>query len=566
MSAPVIAVENLSKRFRIYDQPVDRLKEWLTPRGMSFHWAFWALRDITLTVPRGSALGIVGANGAGKSTLLKILCGTLSPTAGAVSINGRVTGLLELGSGFHPEFTGRQNVFLNARMLGLSEAEIEERLPRIIAFAELGEFINHPLRIYSTGMALRLGFAVAASIDPDVLIVDEALAVGDAYFQQKCVRHIRRFQEEGGTLLFVSHDPGAVKLLCNEAVLLHEGRILHEGRPDDVLNYYNALIARHVSDQATFRIERQRADEKQPASQRSGTFDAILGAVQICVDGQPTRTIVSGATAAITVEAVALSDIAAPTIGIAIRDRLGYEVFGTNTFRLRKNLPALRAGDRAAATFTLPLSIGPGDYTVTAAIHSGADHLERCYDWADKFVSFKVLPESDACSEGVARLPVEVAVSAMPGRKGDAADLLNTLFGDAPSRIALDDETETWMFAGWHPVEKIESAQARWAEQTATFVVRVGQAGRVCIEAATDPSLCGAEPLGVSLYANGEHAGTQEMRDASWQSLVFTMPYACAGRVVRFTLQCARAFVPATQYGTTDQRSLALLVRRIWSE
>ena len=222
----VIEIKGLSKRFRVYDRPLDRLKEWLTPKGMSFHWAYWALRDIDLEVKKGSSLGIIGVNGAGKSTLLKILCGTLSPTFGSVEIKGRIAGLLELGSGFHPEFTGRQNIYLNARLLGLSDADIEKKLQSIVEFAELGDFLDHPLRIYSTGMALRLGFSVAANVDPDILIIDEALAVGDAYFQQKCLKYLKDFRAKGGTLIFVSHDPGAVKLLCDSAVLLHKGRIV----------------------------------------------------------------------------------------------------------------------------------------------------------------------------------------------------------------------------------------------------------------------------------------------------------------------------------------------------
>ena len=565
-SEPIIQIDHLSKRFRVYDKPIDRLKEWLTPRGMSYHWAFWALRDVNLEVARGASLGIIGANGAGKSTLLKILCGTLSPTAGTLRTNGRITGLLELGSGFHPEFTGRQNIHLNARLLGLTDAEIQERLPCILEFAELGDFIDHPLRIYSTGMALRLGFSVAANIDPDILIIDEALAVGDAYFQQKCLRRLRDFKENGGTLLFVSHDPGAIRLLCDQAVLLHEGQIVEQGNPDDVLNYYNALVARQVSDKASFRIERKHKSKKQPAAQRSGTFDALLTKIDILYNGQPTRTLVSGTKATLVVEAVALSDIPRPTVGIALRDRLGYEIFGTNTHRLNKKLPMLQSGDRVTVSFTLPLDIGPGNYTVTAAIHSGLDHLEKCYDWADKFLAFRILPETDAYCSGAARLPVSVDVEKTSADLSEPNEILTSIFGDAPSAINLHDDSHSWMFSGWHPIEQIGGEDVRWTQETASFVMQTGPGALLHIEVATDPVQCDSAPLALELHANGTHVGTQTMANHQWQALTYALPSELANTIVRFALHCGRTFVPAKVYGTNDQRTLGVMVRRIWCD
>ena len=240
----VIEIKGLSKRFRVYDRPLDRLKEWLTPIGMSFHWAYWALRDIDLEIKKGSSCGIIGVNGAGKSTLLKILCGTLVPTFCTVEIKGRIAGLLELGSGFHPEFTGRQNIYLNARLLGLSDADIEKKLPAIVEFAELGDFLDHPLRIYSTGMALRLGFSVAANVDPDILIVDEALSVGDFLFQEKCERRIRELIDaHGTTLLFVSHSIDQVERVCKKAVWIEKGELRMRGEVNEVCEAYRKLQA-----------------------------------------------------------------------------------------------------------------------------------------------------------------------------------------------------------------------------------------------------------------------------------------------------------------------------------
>ena len=566
MSEPIIKITDLSKRFRVYDRPVDRLKEWITPLGMSYHWAFWALRDVNLEIPRGSACGIIGANGAGKSTLLKILCGTLSPTQGSVSINGRITGLLELGSGFHPEFTGRQNIYLNARLMGLGDHEIQERLPRIMEFAELGDFIDHPLRIYSTGMALRLGFSVAANVDPDILIIDEALAVGDAYFQQKCLRHLRKFREKGGTLLFVSHDPGAVKLLCDTAVLLHEGRVLAESNPEDVLNYYNQLVARQVSDKAAFIIEKAYTDRQQNAPRHAGTFDALLTGIDIETGGQSTRTIVSGTEGSIQVSIASLSDVARPTIGISVRDRLGYEVYGTNTHLQKTQLPALQPGDSLTVSFSLPFNIGPGDYTITAAIHSGVDHLEECYDWADKYLAFKVLPSTDQSCQGIIRLPVTVDFNRTHTGHTDPSTVLASLFRDAPDKISPEDDSSSWMFSGWHAVEVIDGKKVRWTAESATFVMKVGSQARIAVEMNTDPVLCRETALRITLLANGEEVDSTEVTHAEWQTLTFNLPARFKNTITRFSLHCAKTFVPSSISDSTDNRQLGILVHELWSD
>ncbi len=227
MDQIVVSLKDVSKRFRRYHRPVDRLKEQLFP-GKSRAIDFWALRDINLEIGRGETLGIIGRNGAGKSTLLQLIAGILLPSSGTVEVNGRVSALLELGSGFNPEFTGRQNVFFNGRLLGLTQKEIEAGFDDIVEFANIGDFLDQPVKTYSSGMMMRLAFSVAVSSHPDVLIVDEALAVGDVYFQQKCFDRIRQLQALGTTLLFVSHDPGSVYNLCESAVLLEQGKMLLE--------------------------------------------------------------------------------------------------------------------------------------------------------------------------------------------------------------------------------------------------------------------------------------------------------------------------------------------------
>jgi ABC-type polysaccharide/polyol phosphate transport system ATPase subunit len=287
-SDPIISVRNVSKAYRIWENPSARLASlcWqslagLGPTGTAVHAAlrrrsdrcyrdFYALRDVSLSVGKGESMGIIGRNGSGKSTLLQIIAGTLQPTAGAVEVHGRVAALLELGSGFNPDFTGRENVFLNGAVLGLGRQQIAARFDAIAAFAEIGDFIDQPIKTYSSGMVLRLAFAVAAHVDPDILIIDEALAVGDARFQLKCARAIDRFIASGVALLFVSHDASMVKRLCQRAILLERGNLVYAGKPNDVVNLYSKLIADGGSvealagDIAALHVARTAGPEKEP--------------------------------------------------------------------------------------------------------------------------------------------------------------------------------------------------------------------------------------------------------------------------------------------------------------
>lgn len=236
-----ISLKHVSKVYKRYARPVDRLKEILLP-GKSRADEFWALRDINLEIPKAQTVGIVGRNGSGKSTLLQIIAGTLTPTTGEVHVNGRVSALLELGSGFNPEFTGRQNVFFNGRLLGLNQGEIEEKFDEIAGFADIGDFIDQPVKTYSSGMFVRLAFAVAVNVDPEILIVDEALAVGDIVFQHRCMRRMRNLMDSGVTTLFVSHDSGAIKTLCNSAVMINQGKVYASGLPNEVIIKYMKLV------------------------------------------------------------------------------------------------------------------------------------------------------------------------------------------------------------------------------------------------------------------------------------------------------------------------------------
>ena len=238
----MIKVNNITKEFKLYHNPADRLKEIVFRKTL--HRTFRALKEVSFEVQEGESLGIVGQNGAGKSTLLKILTGVLFPDSGAIHVDGRITGLLELGTGFNSEFTGIQNIYLNGTLLGMSKEEINEKLDTIVGFSELGDFIQEPIKTYSSGMVMRLAFSTAIHAAPKAFVVDEALSVGDTYFQQKCMRKIKEFKDDGGSIIFVSHDMNAVKILCDKAVLLDHGSTVEEGEPDKVINTYNFLMAK----------------------------------------------------------------------------------------------------------------------------------------------------------------------------------------------------------------------------------------------------------------------------------------------------------------------------------
>jgi lipopolysaccharide transport system ATP-binding protein len=443
----MIRASSLSKRYTIYPRSLDRLRDWMLP-GPKRGQPFWALRDITLEVPRGSSLGIVGVNGAGKSTLLKILTGTTVPTEGTFEIDGRVSALLELGMGFHPEFTGRENIAFNAKLYGLGAEELRAKTPEIIDFAEIASFIDQPIRTYSSGMIMRLAFAVASSVDPDVLIIDEALAVGDLHFQQKCLARIRRFHEAGITVLFVSHDPALIKNFCNEAILLDGGRLIDRGRPDEVLDHYNALLAEKYRDSGSqavlLRPDARSASVRQnrregsassnptPAStishvqtftpshaasgHRVGNFRAAITSVQIRslgINGNAS-ILTPGMKASIVVRAVALESIEDPTVGILIKDRLGNEIFGTNTYLRGHSLGTIEPGQAIEVAFTTPLNLGEGLYSITVALHSGPTHTEVCYDWIERAATFQILPTPTDRFTGACRLEVQIEHALAP--------------------------------------------------------------------------------------------------------------------------------------------------------
>jgi lipopolysaccharide transport system ATP-binding protein len=413
-----ISISNVGKCFSIYETPSDRLKQFVMPRvqkliGRSqktYFNEFWALKNISFRVARGETLGIIGRNGSGKSTLLQIICGTLTPTTGVVKTRGRVAALLELGSGFNPEFTGRENVFMNASVLGLSNEEINQRFDKIAAFADIGNFIDQPVKIYSSGMFVRLAFAVIAHVDADILIIDEALAVGDAIFTQKCMRYIREFQERG-TLLFVSHDMGSLQNLCKTGVWLDGGTVQQIGPSRDVAESYSQYTAQatygtsaKLTGLATNQATASASDETNHLQANTPSlinYESSLavsdnlkrakgwetGAARIievqleCINGNRGEILLGGEQVKVTIRAKAKDQLSMPILGFTVRDRLGQELFGENTLPYTDQNPISIPGEtefNAEFIFTLPM-LPNGQYAVMASVAEGTlyNHVQH---------------------------------------------------------------------------------------------------------------------------------------------------------------------------------------------
>ncbi len=398
-----LRIKGIGKAYKRYAHKWGRLAEWL---GAGCHHELkWVLQDVSFDVKPAEAVGIIGVNGAGKSTLLKIIAGTTRPTTGNIEVEGRIAALLELGMGFHSDFTGRQNIYMAGQLLGLSAEEISAKMAGIEDFAEIGEYIDQPVRVYSTGMQVRLAFSVATAMRPDILIVDEALSVGDTYFQHKSFDRIRRFRDKGTTLLFVSHSPGTIKTLCDRAILLDEGFVQRDSQPDAVLDYYNAMIAKQ---QADYEIQQTEAFEGRKTT-RSGSWEATIESVELVVEGKPARAVQSGESVTFRVMTKVNQPLEELTVGILIRDRLGNDIFGTNTFHHGMSARNLQPEARMVAEFEFPhLLLGQGSYSVTVALHSRDVHVTGSYDWWDRALVFQVVPGNRPQSIGVCDLPVTV--------------------------------------------------------------------------------------------------------------------------------------------------------------
>ena len=436
-----IRVQGLSKCYGIYASPRDRLKQFILPRlqrligraPKQYFREFWALKDVSFEIKKGETVGIIGRNGSGKSTLLQMICGTLSPTSGSIQTNGRIAALLELGSGFNPEFTGRENVYMNASVLGLSKDEIDTRFDDIVAFADIGDFIEQPVKTYSSGMMVRLAFAVIAHVDADILVIDEALAVGDAFFTQKCMRFLRNFMKIG-TVLFVSHDTGSIKNLCNYAVWFEKGKVMQEGSPKEVCELYlEAFYEAQQGKSSTTKLrELKKLDASIPLKDQRlefinasnlrndlqvfkfdpdaasfGKGEAQIHDVSLLDENEhPLAWIVGGEKVTLRVLVHAYQDLDSPIIGFFVKDRLGQALFGDNTFlSFVEQRFHCKAGETIQADFVFYMPLLPsGEYSITIAIANGTQEIHEQHHWIHDAVLFK--SESTSVSSGLIGIPM----------------------------------------------------------------------------------------------------------------------------------------------------------------
>jgi lipopolysaccharide transport system ATP-binding protein len=429
-----IQLQGVSKTFEVYRQPADRLKQMIFGGRRRYYDEYWALQSIDLEIWRGETVGIIGRNGAGKSTFLKLVCGTLQPTSGIVTVHGRIAALLELGFGFNPDFTGCENVYLSASILGLTQEQIKDRYSSIAEFAGIGDFIDQPVKIYSSGMYARLAFAVAAHVDADILIIDEILSVGDAAFTQKCMRFIHQFKKQG-TILFVSHDAGSVVSLCDRAVWLDSGTIREIGPAKEICHSYMASLYQEKENSNTFRIGGSRkpvpemikpvmdarANLLKETDKRNDIhifdFDpdapwfgergaTITGVRLLGNNGESLTSMEGGEEVTLCVGCEAHVNLFQPVIGFQVKDRLGQALFSDNTFLTYYDEPiAIEGGKHFTAFFRFQLPYLPtGDYSVTVAIAEGTQSDHRQHHWIDDALFFKVL--SSHVARGLIGVPM----------------------------------------------------------------------------------------------------------------------------------------------------------------
>jgi lipopolysaccharide transport system ATP-binding protein len=405
MTRLVLRVSDVGKCYTTYSSNIARFATWfgVPVKTKKEHWA---VRNVGFDLWSGQALALIGENGAGKSTLLKLITGTVRPTVGSIAVGGRIGAILELGLGFNPNLTGRENIRLSGGLMGIAPYLLEEKMSEIEDFAELGRFFDEPLRVYSSGMQARLAFSLATSVECDLLIVDEVLAVGDSYFQHKSFDRIRRMKAAGTAILFVSHSMADVRALCDRVILMDRGMIAKDGTPDAVVDFYNALIAKKESDRDVIFQER-RPDGW--LHTRSGTYDAVVDDVSLldAEDGRALETVPVGRRVVLSVDVRAERDIERLVLGVMLRDRAGHVVWGTNTWHTKQVLEHVRSGERIRYALAFECRLGAGSYAITLALSSTESHLVDNFEWRDNAFVFDVVNVDKAVFVGTTWLAVD---------------------------------------------------------------------------------------------------------------------------------------------------------------
>lgn len=389
MTDRILHLENVGKSYPTYRSDLARFARWFGAPVKPVE-EFWAVRDVCLSMNKGECIAIIGQNGAGKSTLLKLITGTVRPNRGVVNVNGGVSAILELGLGFNSEFTGRENIMYSGGLLGYSTARLKALMPEIEEFAEIGEFIDQPVRVYSSGMQARLAFSLVTAVRPEVLIVDEVLSVGDAYFQHKSFNRIREFKAQGTSILLVSHSMGDVRELSDRTVLLDKGAVVKDGNPEEVVDYYNAMISERENAKLT--IEQRRNKEGWLLS-RSGTYEAVVDSFRLvdAKSGDDVSTVFVGQALKLCLDIRVTEDISKLVLGLMLRDRAGHVVWGTNTWHTKQTLEDVRSGEAVRYEITFKCDLGQGSYSISPALVSTDTHLDNNYEWSDNLIVFEVV-------------------------------------------------------------------------------------------------------------------------------------------------------------------------------
>lgn len=602
-----VRLEHVSKRFVLRHERQRTFQEaaiaLFHPRRAERE-EFWALRDVTFAVPRGRTLGIVGRNGSGKSTLLKLLVRTLRPTSGIVQVDGRVFGLLELGAGFHPDLTGRENIFLNGSFLGIARQELARRLDDIVGFAELEHFIDTPVKHYSSGMHMRLGFAIAVNVEPDVLVVDEVLAVGDASFRHKCYAALAEFKREHKTILFVSHDTGAVARFCDEALWLDAGRVRLTGRPDEVVKAYLDDSQTRVGLPAVYGSGGTQGPHQAGDLPRWGNGLARFATVQVLdATGLPRAHFAAGEPAVVRLQLSCARSMPDLMAGVALHRGDGLLVFSTTTAPGPDLTPA--QGESTIDCVIDALAIGEGAYHLSAGLWRG-DRWQTPEDMWPRAAHFHV----DACpTRGAVALsaswqtgsvvsamaqPAAAALGArarpedrelpLPPRKtrgdervpvGGAGDgrSMPLISGDQrvcwsppPSRLIIGDRDEEFLGDGWYVVEDWPP-RVRWTTHRATVYLRKRPEAWTLGLALCRPFHDARVACGRVLL-NGEVVGTFQLATPQFQDVTFPLPSgdADADRAVEVTIEVDDPIVPAQLGLSEDPRLLGVAVREVWLE
>ena len=382
----LLSIQNVGKSYRVYRSESHRFASWfgLPVKPSEEHWV---LRHMSFEVYSGEAVGVVGQNGAGKSTLLKMIAGTLKPTEGKIQINGRIAAILELGMGFNPELTGRQNAIHALGLMGFNAEEVHKIIPKVEVFSEIGEYFDEPVRTYSSGMQMRVAFAVATAYRPEILIIDEALSVGDVYFQHKSFSRIREFQEQGTTLLIVSHDRSSIQSLCNRAILLENGAVIKDGDPEEVFDFYNAIIAEKENNT----VEVKKLDNNKVQTS-SGTGEAKVEEIALYnLKKEVVEVVGVGELIELRVKVKVYHSVETLVFGYGIKDRLGQVMYGTNTWHTEQVINQPKSGSEYIFKIAFPVNLGIGSYSIQTALVDRDTHLTANYEWVDLALVFNVI-------------------------------------------------------------------------------------------------------------------------------------------------------------------------------